>query len=147
MFNVTLVAMDHQGGTKRYSLLMVENKDSGAAICVKRWGKTGTWGQLEVVKGDVSTCQKAFESKLREKRGGGYEVKTNDAKTHVDKETMLSAIGPYRHKLDKSVLGYITGDSSVDNPWDETPAPDFDSDEPVKSATSGTASHPEWGSW
>jgi len=71
--NITRVSLNHRGGTKSYHVYLVETA-GGQAVFISRWGKTGQFGDLKVEIGTPKKMASAYDSKLRQKRNGGYEA-------------------------------------------------------------------------
>lgn len=68
------VSLDHSGGTKSYHAKKLVAQ-SGKSLVIFRWGKTGTFGDIQVFEFDTaSEADKAFEKKLASKMSNGYAI-------------------------------------------------------------------------
>lgn len=82
-------SLDHQGGTKSYHIVEVITAD-GRLMLVKRWGKKGSFGSIDVITGGATTSLGGGATTslgvriLRDKQKRGYdevdhkELKAND---------------------------------------------------------------------
>lgn len=96
-FRIRKISMQHTGSTKKeYHLVLIVRDSSKTALCICRWGKAGTWGEMQFhwdKPGDV------FWKKLEEKRRRGYETTRDVAKVASDIGEFKGALGPYYFKI------------------------------------------------
>lgn len=70
---VTKQTLDHQGGTKSYHFVFIRNND-GYGLLIKRWGKKGAFGQMEVLEGPLA--EDIWRRTLKDKQKRGYSIET-----------------------------------------------------------------------
>ncbi|MGV1754804.1 WGR domain-containing protein [Agrobacterium sp. CG674] len=85
---------DHANGTKSYHLMMIE-ASNGHCVFINRWGKKGTFGEMQVQTfATPKAAWKAYEKKETAKTRSGYaplgSQRTNEA---TDAKTLGAAIG------------------------------------------------------
>lgn len=104
----------HAQGTKEYHLLSVVNNKTGRALVVFRWGKKGSWGQMQVQTGTISAIRKLYQEKTHEKEKGRYN-QTNDTaiKAETDADVKRLVTPPYWAKLGSDNIKYVMPDADV----------------------------------
>lgn len=64
-------SLDHQGGTKSYHTVQVITAD-GRQLLVKRWGKKGSFGSIDVMIGNTNIGAETAKI-IRDKQKRGYD--------------------------------------------------------------------------
>ncbi|QIG75644.1 WGR domain-containing protein [Rhizobium phage RHph_Y2_17_1] len=92
---IALVYSDGNRSNKFYNVSLAI-AESGMAIIVRRWGKTGTAGEMKIERFAIAKKAMAEFEKLVEQKisRSGYEVKSNDSKQIADQNELRMAIGP-----------------------------------------------------
>lgn len=111
MFPVTIRkwSATHGGGTKAYHLLSIETADNKALV-VRRFGKVGAWGSLQVIPfSDVGLALKDYDDKRDDKMRGGYHVGATSSSKKADSlEEVKKLIGAqYWTQLGPTNLDFI----------------------------------------
>lgn len=123
--SIEIVSLEHKGGTKAYHLYRMSTK-SGASLVAFRWGKVGTFGEVQTHKFDtIGSAEEAFDKKLAAKMRGGYSPSTrHDPKpsTAPSFEDLRDAIGrPMLTRLGPTNLKHI--DPNIDTTGMKEPDP------------------------
>lgn len=88
------ISLDHRGGTKSYHLAWISCEETGKSILMKRWGKKGAFGQLQVLTfGNSLGAWHAAQQMIGEKRRGGYEV-VSESSADNTRQTLGMFFGP-----------------------------------------------------
>lgn len=91
---VHTISLDHRGGTKSYHLHMIQAAN-GNCVFIKRWGKTGVFGECKIETFDSPIkAQKAWDSKERAELNKGYsQTGPVVEKVARDQSELVAAIG------------------------------------------------------
>lgn len=112
---VSKMSLNHRGGTKSYHLTLVEPiSGDGPSAVIRRWGKTGAFGEVKVELFPTKARATAkAESLIKEKQRKGYES-VGDTETAVaDLDELMKAVGrPTWAKLTAPEIKHI--DSAAD---------------------------------
>ncbi|NKX37665.1 WGR domain-containing protein [Rhodobacteraceae bacterium R_SAG4] len=95
MFSLTHYQGVHQGGTKEYSLYLIENTSTGKSLLVKRWGKLGADGQIKIEQ--TTGKADALNTALKERMGKGYDMRSQGLKTFQTVKDALQVL-PRSHQ-------------------------------------------------
>jgi hypothetical protein len=77
---------DHQSGTKSYTIIYL-HCDDGSTVLINRFGKVSAGGQVSVqTAGDL---EKICQKKVREKQGGGYDLRRSEESVLSEAELVL----------------------------------------------------------
>lgn len=148
------LTMDHRGGTKSYHLLQLTNTD-GEAILVKRWGKTGAFGQMDVRRGNAHDMASLWNAIHREKTSGlkGYEpgeIKGFNAMTEDELKKFVTV--PLWTKLGADNIKHVIPEASaigVKDPevieWGEDGKPVPKKPLEMPDTENRTKTNPNWG--
>lgn len=95
-FAIRKVSLEHRGGTKEYHLVCIQSKDSksGPSLLIKRWGKKGTWGQVQFIRGNAFEVEDEFTKIQRQKEGRGYDVTSENRNGAEDIDGLRKVLGP-----------------------------------------------------
>lgn len=149
------------GSNKDYHLVTIYTKN-GPALLIKRWGKAGTWGQMEFVRGSQIQIEQRRNDVYREKTSSarGYEQIATARVTADDAADFITKLGSaYYYKLGDN-LEYILPGASLKGQkqgtkveaWDEVAPGKFMPAEkaPVAKVTTEAeryANNPLWGAF
>jgi len=88
------INMEHSGGTKAYTLILVRTAD-GKSLFINKWGKVGAFGELQATPfPTIDAGRKAFDKKERSKTSGGYRQKGPGREVTVENaEQLKNAFG------------------------------------------------------
>lgn len=129
---------EHDGGTKFYEIVLIEEKD-GPALLLKRFGKLSekiAGGQVQSTRGSVGVCrndrQKVAEAKLKGKSGQGKYERASAPHYGLHKFGGTAVDAARLHKLIEehyavknvgSIYNYfgISHDGAIDDVSDTTP--------------------------
>lgn len=89
---VQKLSLKHRLGSKEYHIVLIANANGG--LIVNRWGKTGTWGQMQTDFHLSDAAKSAFEAKRREKEGRGYHEERITTVVCDDYDAFNKALGP-----------------------------------------------------
>lgn len=95
---VKRLMLEHKGGTKFYEITMIDNcVGRGNSLVVFRWGKVGTYGDIQVHQ--VSSLDGAEDLRRRkryEKEGRGYRAMPSPASRReiFKREELAGVVGP-----------------------------------------------------
>lgn len=147
MFRISMISLDHEGGTKQYHLCEIHRTDGSHSVGVQRWGKTGAWGEMHFVEGAAADVKVANNKKLREKERRGYTVKWRKNLDVTTEREFKEALGDYYHHLGMHLTRLMKG---VD--WDDGLLHSTDPDDEVveeppapEPKVSASKTNPKWG--
>lgn len=124
----------HKGGTKRYFSTVVTTP-SGRSLVVFRWGPINAWGHIKVERfNSINDAHKASESKLREKRSGGYsQVREEHVLTATSEADIERCLGKFLFaKIGSDNLKFLDPKISIPDMKGSTPLYDEDGKEFAK---------------
>ncbi len=125
------VEYHHKGGTKRYFTTVVTTPE-GSSLVVYRWGPMNAWGQIKVERfSSAVAAQKASESKLREKRSGGYsQARLEVVQRALSEHEVEACFGKFLFaKIGSDNLKFLDPDMKVPDMKGSTPLYDEDGKE------------------
>jgi predicted DNA-binding WGR domain protein len=164
---VTKRSFDHRGGTKEYhTLLIAASNGDERGLLVKRWGKTGAWGQLQFIGGDTTRVTAEYDKVIREKSGRGYSPTKQTDRTVNSVAELREAVGPgYWREMgsylpdllpDVDPAEFVGAKSAAEPRWDDEGNPTgagprkpklVDETPPSMTVTEQIAANPLWGSF
>lgn len=90
-YSVRLVHLEHEGGTKDYSMLLVTSKATGNTVLVRRWGKVGAQGQCKTHTFNHIRQGNSYVDKVIKGKGdNGYAI-TRDTSVNADTADLASS--------------------------------------------------------
>lgn len=167
MFPMTVVKQSRRAksssGGKEYHLVLISSpSDRSKALVIKRWGKAGKWGAMDVMTGSYDQVRREYDEKWREKFNGEYrEVVKDETKTVHDEVELRIALGPqYVATMGASNLQFLLpgadtkGVRDPDNPefekradgtWRKKERPPRIIPDPEPTLEEQIAANPMWG--
>jgi predicted DNA-binding WGR domain protein len=120
MFPITIdkLSLRHRSGTKEYHLVLVSNA-KGHGLLIKRWGKAGAWGQLQMALYKSATAtQAAFDKMRATKESRGYSIEVGHQHTEsTDLAGFQKNLGAQYMPEIATHMAYITGDGETDEDY------------------------------
>lgn len=120
---VTRRSLRHRSGSKEYHLLLITNAETKHSLIALRWGKTGAWGQMQVISGSSYDMIKVLNSKTHEKEKGGYNQIVNNVSNAetVDEVKKLATVA-YWAKLGGDNIRKVMPEADITGIQEQTPA-------------------------
>ena len=122
-FEIVRTRLKHTGGTKFYEIMAVASSEGGAILSL-RYGKIGSFGQMQVeyysTRGDATS---AFVKKQVEKEKRGYElVAASDqfSKSNISIEELPIVLGPSYYKMGADNIHKLHPNLSIKGVTDPT---------------------------
>lgn len=145
---VTKTRLHFKSGSsdKEYHLVRIVCAN-GNAMLIKRWGKTATWGQMDVLTGTGTAATR--DRIWNEKVGKGYE-QTHHVTEEAQNYNEFSALVPgYLKKLTPEQIAHVLGDTAPDKGVREgfKPTAPAEPPPPPPSEAERYAANPLWGAF
>ncbi len=127
MFPITIdkLSLRHRGGTKDYHLVQILNAN-GRGLLIKRWGKAGQWGQVQIeAYSSAYDLDKAFTKMRSTKESRGYTMEVGHwSGEAADNAEFLKALGPQYAAIPGAQFDHVLGDDDEINQILGDDAPD-----------------------
>lgn len=140
MYKYRSVHLVHEHGKKEYRLIYIRKEETDRALCIRRWGKVGTWGQIKITRGTPKEAEAEFQTMLDQKLGRGYRSEDSVNEIFADTGELWYEMIAYTrsHKNDFNWLTGMLYDNAPHSIIKDTiPEPESSFEE----------TYEEWGTW